>query len=48
MLDDVATEAILQGKLAGRVLGSIAQGFIAEVLGEIGYSTPMVFDRLVP
>jgi hypothetical protein len=50
MFDDVATEAIaiLQGKLAGRVPGSIAQGFIAEVLGDIGYSTLMVFDRLVP
>jgi HEAT repeat protein len=50
MLADVATEAIaiLQGKPAGRVLGSISQGFIAEVFGSIGYSTPMVFEKLVP
>jgi HEAT repeat protein len=48
MLADVATEAIaiLQGKRAGRVLSSIIEGFIAEVLGNIGYSTPMVLDKL--
>src|SRR5205807_49884 len=50
LLDDVADEAvgILQGKPAGRILGSIAEGFVAEVLGGMGYSTPMVFERLVP
>lgn len=50
MFADVATEAIavLRGKPAGRVLGSLIEGFIAEVLGNIGYSTPPVFDKLIP
>jgi HEAT repeat protein len=50
MLADVAAEAIavLQGKPAGRVLGSLIEGFISEVLGNIGYSTSLVFDKLIP
>ncbi len=50
MFASVATEAIavLQEKPVGRLLGSLIEGFIAEVLGNIGYSTPQVFNKLIP
>jgi HEAT repeat protein len=50
LLADIEAEAIaiLQGKPAGRILGSLHEGFIVKVLGNLGYSTPMVFDKLIP
>ncbi len=38
--------AILQGQPSGTVLGSLNQGFIAEVLGGLGHTSPIILEKL--
>ncbi len=50
MLTEVTTEAraILQGEAPGRFFGSITQGFLAEVIEDMGYISPLFVEQLLP